>query len=511
MLSKKSTKNLVISNSDYIVKVLVTTATAKSRLTTSRMKNLILVGLGPHARRIYYPLVEKHHERHDIHLKLVIDLESQRMTIEDYLRAKKIQPEKVLYLKDSNANLSGDRLDETAKKELNRLRATTDVHGIIISTEPKAHKIYAEWALKNGVNVLMDKPITAPLFPGTDLAAAQQIYGDYMDMKHLLNVSSAKCYVTCQRRNHAGYTYIKKYLQDFTAEFNVPVSYIDVYHADGAWSLPHEFHKENHPYKYGYGKLMHSGYHFIDLFAWLFDTNQTNTRFAADSAKLYTASFTPNDLFHQIDEQALGKMFGHQPAIRDFYRSYNRTTYDHFGELDAYILIQLLRQGNVVTSGTINLQQNSFSRRGWFDLPADTYKGNGRTRHERVNIQISHFLNIQVHSYQSREKNERIKEGEAGSEDHFDIYIFRNSQIVGGQAFTKITIGQTLKDAYRNDPYYLGHNEKARETTLLNFLAGADDESSFERHDLTNRLLANIYTSIAQEATTGNSQVKVKL
>ena len=31
--------------------------------------------------------------------------------------------------------------------------------------------------------------------------------------------------------------------------------------------MPHDYDIENHPYKYGYGKLFHSGYHFIDLLA----------------------------------------------------------------------------------------------------------------------------------------------------------------------------------------------------------------------------------------------------
>jgi hypothetical protein len=34
--------------------------------------------------------------------------------------------------------------------------------------------------------------------------------------------------------------------------------------------MPSEYtSREGHPYRYGYGKLVHSGYHFVDLFAWL--------------------------------------------------------------------------------------------------------------------------------------------------------------------------------------------------------------------------------------------------
>ncbi|MBI3633017.1 MAG: Gfo/Idh/MocA family oxidoreductase, partial [Candidatus Vogelbacteria bacterium] len=405
----------------------------------------------------------------------------------------------------------GQSLDDLAQMELDSLIKREKIDGIIISTEPKAHKIYAEWALKNNINVLMDKPITTPLYPSTDINAAKQVYGDYLDLENLRRQSRSKAYVVCQRRNHAGYVFIKDYLNKFVSECKVPVSFIDIYHADGAWSLPHEFMKENHPYKYGYGKLMHSGYHFVDLFAWLADVNRQLDRISPDLAKLHTARFTPNDLFNQIDEGALNNIYNNL-AINEFYKNYDRKDYEKFGEIDAYTFVQLMRGPNVITSGSINLQQNSFSRRGWFDLPEDTYKGNGRVRHERVNIQVSHFLNIQVHSYQSYEAGKDVAPaGVVGSEDHFDIYIFRNKKIVGGEAFAKISVGGDMKKDSSSDKYYLGHNEKARETTLLNFIEGKDDNSELQYHDFTNKLLSSIYQSIEQENRTGNSQLTFKI
>ncbi len=472
------------------------------------MKNYILIGLGPHAKRIYYPFLEKYRVKHNICLKLLVELASQSSKVEEFLSRRRLQPEKILYIADNEANRGGRILDELVKKELDILAQNAKIDGIIISTEPKAHKIYAQWALGRNINVLMDKPITAPLYPSTDDDAAAQIYGDYLELKDQLKQNTSKFYVVCQRRNHPGYTFIKKYLKDFVSEFSVPISYVDIYHADGAWSMPHEFQKENHPYKYGYGKLMHSGYHFVDLFAWISQTNFDLQKASPDSAKIYTARFTPNDLFHQIDANVHEKFFANQ-ATRDFYKNYDRKKYENFGELDAFTFVQLMQGKNVITSGSISLQQNSFSRRGWFDLPADTYKGNGRVRHERVNIQVSHFLNIQVHSYQSSEPE--IKTGETGNEDHFDIYIFRNTKIVGGKAFQKISVGRKMKDLNAGDTYYLGHNEKAREMTLLNFIEGKDDESELQYHDLTNKLLSNIYRSIAQETQTGNSQMIFKI
>ncbi|MDE1970711.1 MAG: Gfo/Idh/MocA family oxidoreductase [Patescibacteria group bacterium] len=471
------------------------------------MKNYILVGLGPHAKRIYYPFLEKYRARFGISLKLLIELESQAAKIDTYLSERDLQPEHTLFIPDNASNRAGTSLDPLVLQELERLVETEHIDGIIISTEPKVHKIYAMWALQHNIHVLMDKPVTAPLYSSTDLRAARQIYEDYLELEHARQGSRAKFYIMCQRRNHKGYTFIRNYLKDFVSEFEIPVSYIDVYHADGAWNLPHEFGKENHPYKYGYGKLMHSGYHFVDLFAWLAGVNAALPHAQPDAVRVFTAKFTPNDFFHQINEKAYDKLF-HRKEISDFYRTYDPIRYDHFGELDAYISTQLMQGPNVITTGSINLQQNSFSRRSWFELPEDTYKGNGRVRHERVTIQVSHFLNIHVHSYQSHEPSLAVvEEGGVGSDDHFEILVFRNKKIVGGEVFQKINMGKEMRELHGNDAYYFGHNENAREVTLLNFIEANPDDSEFVLHGFTNQLLSHIYQSIAQGANTGNAQL----
>jgi predicted dehydrogenase len=170
----------------------------------TNMKNYILVGLGPHAKRIYYPFLEKHQGGCGIKLKLLIELESQSSNVSKFLYGRSLQPENILYIEDKKANKMGDILDGAVKRKLDSIVKTEVVDGIIISTEPKAHKIYAEWALKNNINILMDKPITAPLYPSTNVESAKEIYQDYLNLKKLLKQSQSKFYVVCQRRGHSG-------------------------------------------------------------------------------------------------------------------------------------------------------------------------------------------------------------------------------------------------------------------------------------------------------------------
>jgi hypothetical protein len=465
-------------------------------------KNIILAGLGPHARRIYYPLLEKYAGQYNISLPLIIDLQSQKDKIYTYLSGRKLQPENLFFVKDCSRN--DETLDDRLCQTLNEITLKNQVDGIIISTEPKAHKPFALWAVDRNIDILMDKPISAPIGAGATIEAAQKVWLDYLEIADRLKKSNSNLIVQCQRRSHPGYRLVKSYLIDFLKEYQIPLSYLDIYHADGMWSMPPElFNRENHPYKYGYGKLMHSGYHFIDLFTWLAEVNDLIEDKKPDSADLYVKRFGGYDFMHQINKADYHKLFK-SGKFAGFFNPARLEAAKNLGELDVFILGQLKRGQAITTTASINLQQNSFCRRAWADLPEDVYKSNGRVRHERLNIQVANLLNIQVHSYQSYEvgKKEGVVEG-AGHEDHFDIYIFRNSDLVGGKPLEKFSLGEDIRRRHAQDPFYWGHNEKARESLLLDFLEGRPSPSHFATHAATNKLLSKIYACIVSEQRGG--------
>ena len=384
--------------------------------------------------------------------------------------------------------------------QLNALSRAGEIDGMILSTEPAAHKPYLLWAIEHNIDVLMDKPITAPIGPTTNPEAAQQIFVDYCEIEDALRQSTSNVIVQCQRRSHAGYQFIKQYLTDFVQQYQVPVSFMDIYHADGMWCMPNElFERENHPYKYGYGKLMHSGYHFIDLFTWLTDVNELVAYKNPNLVDLVVRRFRPYDFLHQFDPEHYELLLG-ADGFRDIMNPSTTDSAREMGEIDAYILCQLKRDDVVVTTGSINLQQNSFSRRAWVQLPEDIYKGNGRVRHERMTLQVANLLNIQVHSYQSYEVNKRdVHTTGAGHEHHFEIYIFRNSHVVGGEPLEKIDVGEFTKTYHDEDQSFLGHNEHAREVHFRDFLERRPGASPFLGHRRTNLLLSHIYQCIAAQ------------
>ena len=187
----------------------------------------------------------------------------------------------------------------------------------------------------------------------------------------------------------------------------------------------------------------------------------------------------------------------------------------------------------MVTTATLNLMQNSFSRRGWFEPRPDLYKGNGRVRHERLVLQVGTLLSVHVHSYQSHEAHQpdpppppegseltrRLlsKVGLApssrgitpgyggggygpGHDEHFDVTVYRNVAAVGGPAIEHLPIGLMVNEQQKKKAGYLGHNEHGRERILADWLEGggrADGLSPLRRQRPTMYLLSRMYEMLA--------------
>ena len=64
------------------------------------MANIMLIGLGPHSKRIYMNYFKKH----NIEPKLLVDIESNKEIIEDYLLEKKFLNTKIWLLPDEYKN-----------------------------------------------------------------------------------------------------------------------------------------------------------------------------------------------------------------------------------------------------------------------------------------------------------------------------------------------------------------------------------------------------------------------
>lgn len=468
------------------------------------MKRVALIGLGPHARRIYYPYLERRTELGDTELALLVDLELNREAIEEYLSEKDLKPQRILFL-DTVGQLEPKEVDDQVTKLFKKLKIT---HAII-STEPKAHKAYLELCIKNKIPVIVDKPIVTtsnlmsnPQYDNKESSyeAAIQIKDEVDELYRLIQRNpGSRVIVQCQRRQHEGYELVREKLNEIVSAYNIPISYINIHHSDGMWNMPNELYdRENHPYKYGYGKIMHSGYHFIDLLYGFLNINMQLKDKLPDTINIFNQMLRPIDHYSIVNskdyENLLGKGQYSLPSNK------REGDYMSYGELDSYGQLQLRKEGKVLTTVQISLMQSGFSQRAWSTLPKDTYKSNGRVRHESVNIHIGPLFNIQVHSYQAVQNNEKHADSKTiGGKDHFDIYIFRNTNLIGGQPFELIEFGHDEAEEYKKDAYYLGHNEKSRYQAVDELLDDLPSDSELEKHLTTNALVSAFYENEARQ------------
>jgi len=412
------------------------------------MKNIILIWLWPYAKESHYKLIEKY----KVNVLALVDLESKKNIILKYINSKKNIPQQIFFLKDKKKD--NDNIDKNIKEKLEGILHKNKVDWIIISTEPKSHMCYLKWAIKNNLNIFVDKPIITGVNLKTNMEASINMYKNYtkllsLNKKHNKSIVS----VNTQRRTHKWFVFIKKLLDNFIKQYQIPISHIQVSHCDGMRNMPDELiYRENHPYKYWYWKIMHSGYHFIDTLQWLLKSNEYSNKISK-YCNIYSTSFDPIDSLYQINIENYKKL---------------------------------------ITTVSLNLLQNWFSRRSRHKLPFDTYKWNWRLRHENRNIQVWPLLNIQIHSYASNEKvylDTDNNNYDTWSNNHFDVYIFRNSWIIWWKSFEKISFWKKNEDLMNN----------ARSNLFLEFLSWKAKSSLIQDHKLTYGIISTIYNNLAKK------------
>jgi len=447
---------------------------AEERRKKEMRRNIALIGIGPHAKRIYLHHIKKHREN----LELVVELESERSNIRKYLDENGFKNTKIFCIPDKfkdNLELPND-----LENNLLAVMKTLDITHIFISTEPKAHNMYVKFALKHNINVLTDKPITV-VKNMTSKKSIDKVREQYYDILKLAENSKSECKIMCQRQYHRGYEKVKEILNEVVSKYQIPITHIDIYHCDGNWEMMHDLNKENHPYKYGYGKLFHSGYHFIDLLSeFIKINNQLPDNKRIYHGEIYSNCFTPNDEKAIVGVEDYKRLFKNQ-EIPEYYYENKDPKFNKYGEKNFYGLMKFTNTYNqVITEVSMNLLHYGFSRRGWIQSK-NFYKENGRIRHERININVGPLLNIQVHSYQSKEIKDRLDcktEEQFGGLEHFDIYIYRNVDLIGGEPFEKISLGDLYTEKEKEN--ILGFNELSREHYLTNFLKGKCDRGDIK-------------------------------
>ena len=464
---------------------------------------IIEIGFGPHAKRIYAPALLEWGSEFNSHLSLVVDLKQKESEIRSYFDCYTNKPD-FLFIDPFQG-----KIPKSVESYLTDYVIKNQIKAVIISTEPLTHYIYAKWALKMGLNILMDKPITTENNVVTDINAAKRIESHYLNLlKDYIKLQEKKetiFTINTQRRFHPGFILVRKLLAEVAKKTNCPITAIQSTHCDGQWRLPNEIvTQQYHPYCTGYGKSSHSGYHLFDAVYQFYKVSKLTGK-TADSMEIYSSFFQPKGFLCQLNQKDYEKYFGKEYlSVRKYSDKKLAEVFNGYGEIDLSTIIRLKKKDDCVGNIALNLMHNGFGMRTWMKPGEDLYKGNGRVKHEYHNIEQGPFQNIQIHSYQSKDKHDLNTKDDylLGGNSHFDIYIFRNKGMTGDKDSLKVIRMSDLKQYCPE----MSDNKLAIEMVkhrvvkeFLSYLIGAVSKSEFrsniDDHLVPVQIMSGIYRS----------------
>lgn len=469
--------------------------------------NIMLIGCGPHAKRVYVPKLKEMESEYGIKLKAIVELKEKK---EDILPFASKYFENVNYIfVDKFEEKIKQSLSNELENRLNSIIAEENINSVIIATDPLNHMQYALWALKHNLHILMDKPISTYDNISNNVEQAEQLKRDYELLVE--NYFGDKAFiVNAQRRFLPQFQIVQDFVNEIASKYGMPITSMQSTHSDGQWRLPEEVLKFRYHPLLGWGKVSHSGYHFIDMASKMVKDSFKEANKNFDEISVYSKFIRPSGVLLQQNQRDLEKIFG------DKYKQFDSRTDEELlkiykekneAEVDANSIISLSYNGIPVTNITLNLMHNGFSRRSWLNSNMkDLYKGNGRVRHEYHNIEQGCLQNIQIHSYQSKDKHDTNNESdfEIGGNNHYDIYVFKNSEIVGGQTL-QIIKGKDIAERYFLDKTRI-MNELARHEALKQFLEvivgkrkAKETKSNILDHKMSVELMSLIYKSGTSE------------
>lgn len=463
--------------------------------------NIMLIGCGPHAKRIYLPILKETELEFGTKLKAVVEIEEKKQEVFEIVDNFFKDVEYVYTEKFGNKYKKA--IPSCLEMKLNSIVKEKNINGVIIATDPLNHLQYALWAQKQKLHILIDKPISTYENISNSVKQAKELIKDYRIL--MKNYSTDKAFiVNAQRRFLPQFEIIQNRINEVAKKYGVPVTSMQSTHSDGQWRLPNEVLTLKYHPLLGWGKVSHSGYHFIDMASKIVKDSFISAGKEFDELSVYSKFIRPSGVLMQQTQKDLVKIFGKKYLELDSRTDeelLNLYKLNNEAESDATSVINFTYKKIPLTNITLNLLHNGFSRRSWM-LPNmnDLYKGNGRVRHEYHNIQQGCIQNIQVHSYQSKDKHDINTEEDflIGGNNHYDIHIYRNVGILGGKPLEIIT-AKDIADQYSLDKESI-MNELARHEAVREFLEiiinkrkATKTKSNIIDHSLSVQLMSMIY------------------
>lgn len=385
--------------------------------------HLIVVGFGDLIPYKYLTTIKDAFDRGIIDGYSIVELVSQSEMIKQRLNKVDFKPAEIHFINNATSNKTwacqkefGPVFDSLIKKHHNIK--------VFIATEVKAHEEYLKYCIDNNIDSLVEKPIFAPMKKG--IYSPSEFIPTMTNMLTSAKKSTAQHSVMTLGRYHKIYNQeMLEPLKSKVKELHAPLTSFHLSTNSGIWNLYSEYETRNdHPYKDGYGMLMHGAYHYVDLMAQFLNLNYLI--YPDEKFELCVSAYGafPSDQKNRIPE-IYNKLFKDNAPIW----TQDKTKRMHYGETDivSSFCLKFKKTGKILTVGTISLEQTTPSTRAWKDFPPCFYNKNGRTSCTTIEAQLS-----TVYSVYGRKYKVPIKEGTSviRTEDNAEVIIRSNASLL---------------------------------------------------------------------------------
>ena len=365
-------------------------------------KQLVIIGFDEIVSNKYIDIINNAIENSILSCYSIIDLKTVKTEISRRIKKLKVPPKNELYISNYNSS-------DAVVKELNCLfnqiksKCSDDIV-VYIATELKSHLFYLQYCILNKYDCLIEKPIFATFKRG-------QFYPHKIKttMNNLLK-KSLRCNLNISvmtlARYHPIYNDILiKNLKKNVKKLKTPITSINMNVKGGVWNLHDEYiNREDHPYKYGYGMLMHGAYHYIDIFSQLLELNKLlykNTKLDLYIKNYAAYPFDQNERISKLKEKNFNDII---PNFKQKNMKF------HFGETDFVAVFKLVNRetSSIITIGTLSFEQTTVSLRTWKEFPKDVYNKNGRISSVDIGVELSTLYSITTNCYDVPSKEDNI-------------------------------------------------------------------------------------------------------
>ncbi|MFF1461458.1 hypothetical protein [Streptomyces sp. NPDC058330] len=357
--------------------------------------HLIVVGFDEIVANKYLPRIGAAIKEGHLDSYSIIDLESERTAIQERVRAVDTKPNQAIYLRDSRS-LGREAASELISSAVKQLRMPGLPTKMYIATEVQAHEAYLRHCVENGIDSLVEKPVLAPVVDGR--FSPSSITKTMEELVRIASCSAAKHSVMTLSRYHEIYNRrVVSALRERVERWSAPLTSFHLRAAGGVWNLQHEYEsRDDHPYKHGYGMMMHGAYHYVDLASQILSLNALVYPERRFMLELSSFGAFPSDQHARLSN----------PVARRFQDSLPRweqadAELFRFGETDITSTFRLrdIETGRTLTVGTLSFEQTTPSVRAWNGLPTGLYNKNGRTSSVDLEAQLSTLYSTHVHCY----------------------------------------------------------------------------------------------------------------